>query len=120
MFEINFYKDKDGSEPVKEYIDALAAKNDKNSRVKLNKILDYMKILASYGTRAGVPYMKHIDGDIWELRPLRDRIFFFGWQSDRFILLHCFTKKSQKTPQREIDQAKRYMKDFIERSRHDE
>ena len=120
MFKIYFYRDASGKEPVREYMDGLAARSDKDSRVKLNKILDYMKILSEYGTHAGEPYMKHIDGDIWELRPMRDRIFFFGWNGDQFILLHHFVKKSQKTPQREIDQAKRHMRDFIERSGNDE
>lgn len=54
-----------------------------------------MKILSEHGTRVGEPYMKHIDGDIWELRPLRDRIFFFGWNGDSFVLLHQFMKKTQ-------------------------
>lgn len=40
--------------------------------------------------------MKHIDGEIWELRPLRDRIFFVAWVDDSFVLLHQFMKKSQK------------------------
>ncbi len=111
---------RNGSEPVKEYIDALSARSDKDSRIKLNKILDYMKILSAYGTRAGEPYIKHIEGDIWELRPLRDRIFFFGWNGNRFILLHSFTKKSQKTPQREIEQARKWIGDFIERSINNE
>jgi len=120
MFEINFYKDAAGNEPVREYLEALAAKSDKASRINLNKILDYMKILSEHGTRAGEPYMKHIDGDVWELRPRRNRIFFFFWTGGQFILLHHFVKKSQKTPQRETDQAKRNMADFIERSRENE
>lgn len=120
MYQIHFYRDSDGSEPVKEYIQKLAAKNDKDSRIKLNKIRDYVKILSEHGTRAGEPYMKHIDGDIWELRPLRDRIFFFGWNGDSFVLLHQFMKKTQKTPKREIEQAHRNMNDFLERSMDDE
>ena len=60
--------------------------------------------------------MKHIEGDIWELRPLKDRIFFFYWKDNTFILLHYFIKKTQKTPQREIEQAKRNLKDFLDRS----
>ena len=47
--------------------------------------------------------MKHLEGDIWELRPLRDRILFAAWVGDSFVLLHHFVKKTQKTPQREID-----------------
>lgn len=120
MFEINFYRDRNGAEPVKEYIDSLAARKDKSSRIKLNKILDYMKILSIHGTRAGEPYVKHIEGDIWELRPLSDRIFFFCWNGSRCILLHCYVKKSQKAPQREIEQALRRMNDFIERSGENE
>ena len=120
MFKIYFYRDASGKEPVREYVDGLAAKNDKDSRVKLNKVRDYMKILSEYGTRAGEPYMKHIDGDIWELRPMRDRIFFFCWNGEQFILLHHFIKKTQKTPQREIDRAKKNMQDFIERSSNSE
>jgi len=120
MYSINFYKDASGIEPVREYLESLAAGNDKESRIKLNKILDYMKILSIHGTRAGEPYMKHIDGDLWELRPRRDRVFFFHWSGGSFILLHHFVKKSNKTPQREIDQAERNMKDFIKRSKDNE
>ena len=66
MHDIYFYKDRNGNEPVKEYLAELAAKKDKDSRIKLNKIRDYMKTLSVYGTQAGEPYMKHLDGEIWE------------------------------------------------------
>ena len=79
LHKINFYRDKNGNEPVAEYIIELATRKDKDSRIKLNKIRDYIKVLSEYGTQAGEPYIKHLDGDIWELRPLRDRIFFVGW-----------------------------------------
>ena len=98
----------------------MASKNDKDSRINLNKIRDYIKTLSEYGTRAGEPYVKHIDGEIWELRPLRNRILFFGYDGDKIILLSHFIKKTQKTPQREIDKAKRLMKDHKERSNGDE
>ena len=120
MYSIEFYKDKDGNEPVKEYISSLASKNDKDSRINLNKIRDYIKTLSEYGTRAGEPYVKHIEGEIWELRPLRNRILFFGYDGNKIILLSHFIKKTQKTPQREIDKAKRLMKDHKERSSGDE
>ena len=45
----------------------------------------------------GEPFIKHLEGDIWELRPLRDRILFAAWLDDGFILLHHFVKKTQKT-----------------------
>lgn len=115
LHKIYFYKDKNGNEPVAEYIAELAQKKDKNSRIKLNKIRDYMKVLSEYGTQAGEPYIKHIDGEIWELRPLRDRILFVGWINGSYVLLHQFMKKTQKTPAREIEKAKRELADLIER-----
>ena len=65
----------------------------------------------------GEPYMKHLNGDIWEIRPLRDRILFAGVIDGKYVLLHQFMKKTQKTPPREIEQAKRELADFKKRSR---
>ena len=115
MHQIYFYRDKQGRRPVADYLDELAARKDKDSRIKLKKIQDYMKILQNYGTLAGEPYMKHIDGDIWELRPIRDRILFVAWHEGSFVLLHHFMKKTQKTPMREIEQAQRELADLKER-----
>lgn len=65
MHEIHFYKDKNGNIPVAEYIFELSQKKDKDSRIKLNKIRDYIKILSEYGLQAGEPYVKHLYDDIW-------------------------------------------------------
>lgn len=115
MHKINFYRDSKGHEPVYEYMQELAAKKDKDSRIKLNKIQEYIEVLSVNGKSAGESYIKHLEGDIWELRPLRDRILFVGWHDDGFVLLHSFVKKTQKTPRREIDKAQRELKDLIER-----
>ncbi|MCD8116247.1 MAG: type II toxin-antitoxin system RelE/ParE family toxin [Oscillospiraceae bacterium] len=115
MHNIYFYKDRNGNEPVREYLTALASRNDKDSRIKLNKIRDYVKTLSNYGTQAGEPYIKHLDGEIWELRPLRDRVLFVAWHNGSFVLLHQFMKKTQKTPAREIAKAKRELEDMRER-----
>ena len=76
MFDVFFYRDKDGREPVLEYIRELTGNTDKDSRIKANKILDYIRYLQEAGTQAREPYAKHLDGDIWELRPIRDRILY--------------------------------------------
>jgi phage-related protein len=115
LYDVVFYKDKNGNQPVLEYIKSLALHSDKESRIKLHKIQDYIKALRTYGTLAGEPYIKHLDGDIWELRPIRDRILFAAYMGDRFVLLHHFMKKTQKTPPREIEQAKRELDDIKER-----
>lgn len=114
-YNVLFYRNEQGEEPVRDYLNELVKKKDKDSRIKLNKIRDYVKILRIYGTRAGEPYVKHIEGDIWELRPLRDRIFFVAWINNSFVLLHQFMKKTQKTPKREIKQAQKEYADLQKR-----
>ena len=119
MYDIRFYTDKDGKKPVLDYLRELAKKNDKDSRIKANKIRDYIRILKEYGTAIGEPYIKHIDGDIWELRPIRDRIFFAEWTGESFLLISQFVKKTQKTPRREIEKAKRLLEEYRERGEKD-
>ena len=118
MYEVHFYEDTQGRQPVKEVLTTLRdkSKTSKNERVQYQKILTYIRALENYGTRVGEPVVKHIDDDIWELRPLSHRIFFFYWRDNKFILLHHFVKKTKKTPPREIEQAKRNKKDFMERN----
>lgn len=118
LFEIEFYADKNGNEPVKKLIEQLQqkSKTSKADRIRVDKIFTYLRVLERKGTRAGLPFVRHIDGDIWEMRPLRDRILFFYWNNNTFVLLHHFVKKTQKIPKREIAQAKRNMQEHLERS----
>jgi phage-related protein len=115
MYEVVFYKNKQGKEPIKEYIYELLtkAKTSKEDRIQSDKILQYIEILRQKGTHIGLPIVKHIEGDIWELRPLQNRIFYFFWQNNTYILLHHFIKKTQKTPLKEIRQAKRNLAMFL-------
>ncbi len=118
MFDIIFYKDKNEKSPIVEYLDELQAKSntDKNARVNREKILAYMAALAKYGTRIGKPIVKHIDGNLWELRPLANRIFFFYWKDNKFVMVHYYIKKSQKAPKKELERARKNIKDYLERN----
>lgn len=102
MYTIKFYRENNGKEPVRDYLDSL---NNNFDRSRLLKISSYMKILTEYGTRAGLPYIKHLKGDLWELRPLRDRIIFCYYKNNTFILPNSFYKSTNKTPKKEIDLA---------------
>ena len=117
LFKLIFYKDSNGYDPLAEYLNELSRKavTSKNERIKLKKIVEYLELLEKHGTRLGEPHVKHIEGDIWELRPLSNRIIFFHWKAGKMIMLHHFVKKTQRTPRREIEQAKRNQKDFLER-----
>ena len=117
MHEIIFYSDKNGKSDIEEYI--LNLQNNgiksKDSRIKVNKIISYINLLSKRGIEIGEPYIKHLDNEIWELRPLRDRILFAYWDNNKFILLHQFMKKTQKTPVKEIEKARKNLEDYKKR-----
>ena len=79
MYTVEFYENKNGESEVRDYLLELSkdAKTDKNARINKEKIFAYIKALEQYGTRIGNPIVKHIEGNLWELRPLSNRIFFF-------------------------------------------
>lgn len=104
-----------GKSDLMDYIKFLRNSKNKNEIVKSNKIRMYIKLLSKYGLNLGEPYIKHIEGQIWELRPLRDRILFAVVDGSVIILLNYFMKETRKTPRREIYKANKYLNDYISR-----
>ena len=55
------------------------------------------------------PYVKHLEGAVWEMRIKgRDgiaRAAYVTASGQRVVVVHVFTKKTQKTPRREIETA---------------
>jgi len=119
MYEAIFYSDANGNEPIKDFLKALEIKSltDKNARINRNKIIAYIRLLKQHGTSIGEPVVKHLRDEIWELRPLSNRILFATYKGNIYLLTHHFTKKTQKTPPREIKQAERLLKDYRERNK---
>ncbi len=122
MFEIEFYADERGFSDVESFIMNLREKSltNKDARINFNKVVAYIDALEEMGTRVGEPVTKHLDGDIWELRPLSNRIIYAFYKKNKFIMLHHFVKKTRKTPKREIDKAKRELEDYKRRYEEDE
>ena len=115
MYHIYFYEDHAGNSPLYDWIKELSAKGSKEARINSRKINDYITLLQQKGLSIGEPFIKHLRDEIWELRPLRNRILFAAWCVDGFILLHQFQKKTQKTPPREIEKAIRELQDARQR-----
>jgi phage-related protein len=86
------------------------------AKTELKQIALYLFMLTELGTLAGTKYVQKLDGPIWELTPGYNRILIFAWIGKRFVLLHQFRKKTQKTPLWEIDQAKREYVDWLQRN----
>lgn len=64
LYKIYFYKNAKNQSPVLDYMYELKSKTDKNSRIQLQKLSDYIDILRQYGLDAGEPYIKHLKDKI--------------------------------------------------------
>jgi phage-related protein len=119
MYNIEIYEDAKGRSDIQELLEDLhrRAPVNKDARINFTKITAYIDALAELGTRVGEPVTKHLTGEIWELRPLSNRILYAYYDADTFLLLHHFVKKTQKTPAREIEKAKREIEDYKRRHR---
>jgi hypothetical protein len=60
-WKIEYFETAKGKCPVQEFIDSL----DTRSKAKIARTLD---LLEEFGIKLGMPYAKHVEGDLWELR----------------------------------------------------
>lgn len=121
-FEVIFYESSNGESPVWDFLEGLRLKmeSSKDARIQFKQVNMYIELLAQNGTNLNENITKHLEEDIWELRPGNNRVFYFCVQNNTFVLLHQFRKKSQKTPRREIDKAKRERNDYLSRKENGE
>ena len=117
MYEIEFYETEDGKCPIWDFLEALRLKapTNKDARIQHEQASLYIELLQQNGTHMNAEITKHLDDGIWELRPGNNRVFYFFYQNDTYVLLHQFRKKSQKTPKREIEKAKIERNDYLRR-----
>jgi phage-related protein len=109
---IEYYRDNQGKQPVRDFIQSLPVEAQA-------KVYRTMKLLKDYGVLLKEPYTKQLKGKIRELRVTDKRgairILYFTVTGKRLVLLHGFVKKTDKTPEREIETAEKRMTDFMER-----
>lgn len=117
IYEIEFYETEDGKCPIWDFLEALRLKapTNKDARIQHKQASLYIELLQQNGTHMNAEITKHLDDGIWELRPGNNRVFYFFYQNDTYVLLHQFRKKSQKTPKREIEKAKAERNDYLRR-----
>lgn len=111
-FKMIFYEKEDGTMPVQDFLDSL----DFKMRAKM---LGTIEMLRKNGNQLREPYSKPLDDGIMELRAIVgtniSRVLYFFVIGKKVILTNGFIKKTQKTPKREIDLAKKYRADYLER-----
>ena len=87
----------------------------KTERIQAGRTLD---LLEWQGTALRMPFSRSITGQdsLFELRINGEnniyRIFYFHFTGKKFVLLHAFIKKTQKTPDKEIKIAVTRLKDY--------
>lgn len=111
-FEVLFYDLPNGTEPAKDFIMGL----DIKMRAKM---LRTISMLQNNGYELREPYSKHINEGIFELRAKVgsdiSRVLYFFVVDKKVILTNGFIKKTQKTPKNEIEKAKSYRIEYLNR-----
>ena len=115
-YEVEFYQKDNGSIPVVEFLLSLQPK----MRAKAYREIELLK---KHGPNLREPFVKPLKGvknkGIYELRIKFSsdisRIFYFTPRQDGFVLLNGFLKKTNKTPERELETARKYKVDYERR-----
>ncbi len=110
--EVVFYDKPDGTQPAKEFLDSLDIKMQA-------KMVRTIKILQDNAVALREPYSKSLEDGIFELRAKVgsdiSRVLYFFFVGKKVILTNGFIKKTQKTPKTEIERAKNYRDEFLNR-----
>ncbi len=103
-----FYRTAAGSEPVRDWIKSLADE-DRNAVGQ-----DLMRV--QFGWPVGMPLCRALDSGLWEVRTAltenREARVLFFFHENRLGVVNGFIKKTQKTPQAELDLARKRMKEM--------
>lgn len=104
MWQVKFYTTNSGKSPVLEFLDQLPL-------IPRAKVRNVIRLLQQFGSQLRQPYSKKLAGykPLFELRttgrpPIR---LIYTIHHQIYIILHAFSKKTPKTPLKEIAIASR-------------
>ena len=96
---------------VERELDALAI----DIRQRFLRIVELVELHGVAAMRE--PHIKHLEGKLWEMRMKgKDgiaRAIYVTAERERVVVLHAFTKKTQKTPARALDVARTRAKEVV-------
>jgi phage-related protein len=107
---IKFYKTKDDDSPVEEWLKTIP-------KTAYAKLIRNMKLLREFNIILKEPYVKPLGDKLYEIRAKDTngiyRVVYFAYTGKKFIMLHGFTKKTQKTPMKELRLSKNRMEEML-------
>ncbi len=102
ILHVLFFRLQSGREPVRDWLMSLA-KDDRKSIGEDIKLVQFRWPL-------GMPLVRKLEADLWEVRSRlpggRIARIFFTVSGQEMVLLHGFVKKSEKTPQNDLELAR--------------
>ena len=99
--QVVFFKTQTGNEPVRDWLKSLSWEDKKTIGEDIKTV--------QYGWPIGMPVVRKLAPGLWEVRSrVKDGVARIIFTCDRnvMILLHGFIKKSQKTPQDDLNLAR--------------
>ena len=111
-YQVIFFEKDTGAAPAADFINSLDIKMSA-------KIYRLRMMIAENGPELREPYSKHLGDGIFELRAKvgsnATRVLYFFFAGRRVIVTNGFTKKTQKTPKAEINKARAYREEYLQR-----
>ena len=111
-YQAEFFEDDGGGSPVGEFLKSIG----KKARIK---ITTFISLLEEKGIEMPYTYCKKLShSDLWELKVSHSkntyRIFFF-YHGRTIVLLHGIMKKTDDTPQADLDISEKRMKTWLKK-----
>ena len=111
MTKLIYYTNASQDNPFDKFLDSL-------TEVQQRKILRILANIQNYGLTNAIPHIKKLTNTpLWEIRILGQdniRVFYATLLENSILILHGFSKKTQKTPPREIETALNRLKDWLD------
>jgi phage-related protein len=101
ILSVAFFRTAAGHEPVREWLKSLPREE--------RRIIGEDIKTVQFGWPLGMPLVRKLEKGLWEVRsrlPNRIARVIFTSGESRMVLLHGFIKKSQKTPQEDLELAR--------------
>lgn len=110
--EFEIYVQQNGRSPFLQWHDSLPPKDRQKLDETIQKVSEY-----GISVALRMEWVKKLEDNLWEIRSKlgsnAQRACYFHLEQDRYVITHGFTKKTQKTPKKEIRKAREIRTSYL-------